>query len=103
MKSDELQFKLSLGVPDVRRYMTTYARMLVNADMPLTEEESSLRWWLVHDNAVFGTFPVKYADDLASWCIATALRHGIITQSAGSKTTYLFPEPPRPPGRPRKE
>ena len=99
-QADEVQVAVSFGLPDVREWMRRYATLfLICGDkagkelaqsIPVTEGD--IRKWMEKDPTVLANWPSVWRDQLSAWAFATAVRHGLLTESATPNRYYLSDE-----------
>lgn len=98
--SDEVQVAVSFGVPDVREWMRRYASMFLicgaKAGKQLAQSipisEGDVRRWMEKDPTVLANWPSVWRDQLSSWAFTSALRHGLLAESATPNRYFLSDE-----------
>ena len=91
---------MSFGVPDVRAWLRRYATLfLICGDkagkelaqsIPVTEGD--IRKWMEKDPTVLANWPSVWQDQLSAWAFATAVRHGLLAESATPNRYFLSDE-----------
>lgn len=90
LAADEISFKLSYSHIDVKRWLKSYALILLKAGLEAVETEANLRHWL--ENEPFKGFPQKYREVMSLWSVHAGLRKKYISVSAIDGTMLIFSE-----------
>ena len=91
---------VSFGLPDIKDWMRKYASLFLicgaKAGKALAQSipisEGDVRRWMEKDPTVLANWPSVWQDQLSGWAFATAVRHGLLTQSAIENRYFLSDE-----------
>ena len=92
----ELQLRLSLGAPDVKKMVKRLVRLIFYHEEQIEERkgwtytEAELRGYMEKDGFLMGCYEMPWRVELTGWAFAQMLRLGYVAKCSGSEKEYYL-------------
>ena len=96
-KAQDVQFAVSYGLPDVRKWVRQYIDAVTMGDGDFLAKmrsasitEIDMRHWLERNPYVLGWVEKPWREQLSAWAFCMMVRNAFLFPSAANPDTYLF-------------